>query len=125
MIKSVLLIGLGGGVGSIARYFCQKWIAENIQHPFPWGTFTVNILGCFLIGGIYGVTEKSTMLSPQTRLLLITGLCGGFTTFSTFAFENMSLLRSGDIMYVLLYIAASVILGIAAVFAGMGLIKIL
>ena len=125
MIKSILLIGLGGGVGSIARYLCQKWFAENIQHPFPWGTFVVNILGCFLIGLIYAIAEKTTILSPQTRLLLITGLCGGFTTFSTFAFENMSLLRSGDITYVLLYIVASILLGIEAVFAGIGLIKLL
>lgn len=125
MIKSILLIGLGGGVGSIARYLCQKWFAENIQHPFPWGTFVVNILGCFLIGLIYAIAEKTTILSPQTRLLLITGLCGGFTTFSTFAFENMSLLRSGDITYVLLYIVASILLGIGAVFAGIGLIKLL
>lgn len=125
MIKSILLIGLGGGIGSIARYLCQKWFAENIQHPFPWGTFVVNILGCFLIGIFYALTEKTALLSPQTRLFLITGLCGGFTTFSTFAFENMSLLRSGDITYTLLYVAASVLLGIGAVFAGIGLIKIL
>ncbi|HYM92750.1 MAG TPA: fluoride efflux transporter CrcB [Chitinophagaceae bacterium] len=125
MIKNILLIGLGGGVGSIARYLCQKWFAENIQHPFPWGTFVVNILGCFLIGLIYAMAEKTTLLSPQTRLLLITGLCGGFTTFSTFAFENMNMLRSGDSLYVLLYIVASVVLGIAAVFAAIGLIKIL
>ena len=125
MIKSVLLIGLGGGIGSIARYLCQKWIAENIQHPFPWGTFVVNILGCFLIGLIYAIAERTTLLSPQTRLFLITGLCGGFTTFSTFAFENMNLLRSGDIIYALLYIVASILLGIGAVFAGIGLIKLL
>lgn len=125
MIKSVLLIGLGGGIGSIARYFCQKWFANTIQHPFPWGTFVVNILGCFLIGVFYALAEKTTLLSPQTRLFLITGLCGGFTTFSTFAFENTSLMRSGDITYTLLYIVASVLLGIGAVFAGIGLIKIL
>lgn len=125
MIKSILLIGLGGGIGSIARYFCQKWFADNIQHPFPWGTFVVNILGCFLIGVFYALSEKSTLLSPQTRLFLITGLCGGFTTFSTFAFENTNLLRSGDMVYTLLYVGASVILGIGAVFAGIGLIKLL
>jgi CrcB protein len=125
MIKSILLIALGSSIGSIARYFCQKWFADTIQHSFPWGTFVVNILGCFLIGLIYGTAERTTLLSPQTRLFLITGLCGGFTTFSTFAFENMNLLRSGDITYALLYIAASILLGIGAVFAGIGLIKLL
>lgn len=125
MIKSVLLIGLGGGMGSIARYFFQKWFAENIQHPFPWGTFVVNILGCFLIGVFFAIAEKTTLLSAQTRLFLITGLCGGFTTFSTFAFENTNLMRSGDMVYTLLYIVSSVVLGIGAVFAGIVLIKLL
>ena len=118
MIKNILLVGLGGGLGSMARYLCQKWFAENIQHPFPWGTFVVNLLGCFLIGIIYAAGEKTTLLSPQTRLLLITGLCGGFTTFSAFAFENMSLLRNGDTSYFFLYTIGSVSLGIMCVFAG-------
>ena len=125
MIKNILLVGLGGGVGSIARYACQKWFAENVQHPFPWGTFVVNILGCFLIGLIYAIAEKTTLFTPQIRLLLITGICGGFTTFSAFAFENMGLMRSGDILYLLLYSIGSVVLGIAAVFAAIALIKLL
>lgn len=124
MIKNLLLVGLGGGLGSIARYLCQKWFAENYQHPFPWGTFLVNIAGCFLIGAIYAAGEKATVMTPQTRLLLATGLCGGFTTFSTFAFENMGLLRSGDLSYFLLYIGGSVVLGILFVFAGAAVIKL-
>lgn len=123
MIKNILLVGLGGGVGSIARYLCQKWFAENVQHPFPWGTFVVNIVGCFLIGLIYAIAEKTTLLSPSTRLLLITGLVGGFTTFSTFALENIELLRSGDTLYFLLYTLASVVIGFVAVFAAIALIK--
>ncbi|HEV8284200.1 MAG TPA: fluoride efflux transporter CrcB [Chitinophagaceae bacterium] len=125
MIKNLLLVAFGGGVGSIARYLCQKWLGENYPHPFPWGTFAVNLIGCFLIGVIYAASEKTTALSPQTRLLLITGFCGGFTTFSTFAFENMNLLRSGDTIYFLIYTIASVVLGIACVFAGVALMKLL
>lgn len=125
MIKNFLLIGFGGGLGSIARYLCQKWFGESYAHPFPWGTFVVNIVGCFLIGIIYAAAEKTIFFTPQIRLLLITGLCGGFTTFSAFAFENMSLLRSGDVFYFLLYSIGSVALGIAAVFAGITLIKLL
>ena len=125
MIRNILLVGLGGSIGSIARYLCQKWFSENYPHPFPWGTFIVNITGCFLIGVIYAAAEKSTVLSPQTRLLLITGICGGFTTFSTFAFENMNLLRSGDIVYFFIYTVASVVLGIAGVFGGMAIMKLL
>ncbi len=125
MIKQLLLVGIGGGAGSIARYLCQRWFANNFFSSFPWGTFTVNITGCFLIGVIYAIAEKTTFLSPETRLFLITGLCGGFTTFSTFAFENMSLIKSGDLLYVLLYSLGSILLGIAAVFAGITIIKIL
>jgi CrcB protein len=82
-------------------------------------------VGCLLIGIIYAASEKTTILSPQTRLLLITGLCGGFTTFSTFAFENMNLLRSGDTIYFLVYTITSVVLGIAAVFGGIAIMKLL
>lgn len=125
MIKNLLLVGLGGGIGSIARYLCQKWFNENYPHPFPWGTFLVNLSGCFLIGVFYAASEKSAVLSPQTRLLLITGFCGGFTTFSTFAFENMNLLRTGDMLYFSIYTVASVALGIAGVFAGIAITKLL
>ncbi|MDP4263799.1 MAG: fluoride efflux transporter CrcB [Bacteroidota bacterium] len=125
MIRNILLAGLGGGIGSVARYLCQKWFNETYPHPFPWGTFVVNLLGCFLIGIIYGASEKSTVLSPQTRLFLATGFCGGFTTFSTFAFENMNLLRTGDTTYLLLYTMGSVLLGILGVFAGTAIMKFL
>jgi CrcB protein len=125
MIKNILLVGLGGGIGSMARYLCQRWFADNAVSSFPWATFTVNLAGCFLIGLVYALAEKTTFLSPQTRLLLITGLCGGFTTFSAFAFENMTLLRSGDTIYFLLYSVGSVVLGIAAVLAGIAMIKLL
>jgi CrcB protein len=124
MIKNILLVGLGGGIGSIARYCCQKWFAENISSPFPWGTLAVNLIGCFLIGIIFAAAERSDLLTPATRLFLIAGICGGFTTFSAFAFENMQLFRSGDILYLLLYSAGSLVLGVAAVFAGIAVIKL-
>lgn len=125
MIKNILLVGLGGGVGSIGRYLLQKWIYSLYPHPFPWGTFLVNVSGCFLIGLLYAIAEKSSLLNLELRLLLTVGLCGGFTTFSTFAFENVILLRSGDFTFFILYILASVVFGIAAVFGGIALIKLL
>ncbi len=125
MIKNILLVGLGGGIGSAVRYLCQKWFTVNFPYPFPWGTFIVNLIGCFLIGVIYAASEKSTALSPQTRLFLATGFCGGFTTFSTFAFENMGLLRSGDTTYFFLYTIGSVVLGIMGVFGGVAIMKVL
>jgi fluoride exporter len=125
MIKSLLIVALGGGIGSMLRYLCQKWLSENYPHPFPWGTFIVNLVGCFLIGVIYAVSEKTSALTPQTRLFLATGFCGGFTTFSAFAFENMNLLRTGDVSYFLIYSMGSVLLGIAGVFGGVAVIKLL
>lgn len=125
MGTNILIVGMGGGVGSILRYLCQKWINEAYQHNFPLATFLVNIFGCLLIGVFYALGEKGNILSPQTRLLLVTGFCGGFTTFSTFAFENMNLLRTGDSFYFLLYAVGSVVLGIAAVYLGSFIIKLL
>src|SRR5690242_13539864 len=113
MLKNILLVGLGGSAGSVARYLCQKWINELYQHSFPLATFLVNITGCFLIGIIYAGAEKTTVMTPAVRLLLATGFCGGFTTFSTFAFENMNLLRTGDISYLLWYALGSLIIGTA------------
>lgn len=124
-MKNLLLVGLGGGIGSMLRYLCHKWFSENYPRPFPWGTFIVNLVGCFLIGVIYAASEKSTALTPQTRLFLMAGFCGGFTTFSTFAFENMNLLRGGDVSYFLIYTISSVMLGILGVFGGVAVTKLL
>jgi fluoride exporter len=124
MIKNILLISIGGGTGSVMRYLCQKWVYQLYPFTFPWGTFLVNIVGCFLIG-IFAFSGKSSFLTADWRLFLTTGLCGGFTTFSAFAFENMNLLKNGSIAYSLLYTLGSVVLGILAVFAGAALIKFL
>ena len=125
MLKNILLVGFGGGVGSIARYLCQKYLYAWHPHPFPIGTFVVNILGCFLIGLFYGLAEKGNILSPEWRLLLMTGLCGGYTTFSSFALENITLMKNGDLLYSGLYIAGSVVLGILATYIGFVLLKLI
>jgi CrcB protein len=125
MIKNILLVGFGGAVGSIGRYLVQKYVNEWHPHPFPFATLLVNLSGCFLIGLCYGFMEKGDVLTPEWRLLLTTGLCGGFTTFSSFAYENVTLLKTGDFGYLGLYIAASVILGIAAVFGGIFIFRII
>lgn len=125
MIKNLIMVAIGGSAGSVLRYLCQRWVYQFYPHAFPWGTFLVNISGCFLIGIFYSVSEKSNILTPEWRLLLTTGFCGGFTTFSAFAFENLTLFRAGDISYFILYILASIILGIAAVLGGITVIKLL
>lgn len=121
--KNILLVGAGGAVGSIARYLCQKYISEGHPHAFPFGTFVVNITGCFIIGLLFGLVEKGQLLNPEWRLLLITGFCGGYTTFSSFAAENIQLLKDGHLAYFSLYTAGSVVLGIIATWAGIALLK--
>jgi len=125
IFKNILMVGLGGGLGSIARFLCQKYIYAWYPHPFPFGTFLVNIFGCFLIGVFYAISEKGNLLTPEWRLFLTTGICGGFTTFSSFAYENVSLLKNGDFLYFGLYTAGSVFLGIIATFGGIALLKLI
>ena len=121
---NLVLVIIGGGIGSLLRYLGQRWVNEFYRHSFPLATFLINITGCLLIGVLHALGEKGNILSSQTRLLLITGFCGGFTTFSTFAFENMNLLRTGDNLYFILYAAGSVVFGTAAVYLGNWFIKL-
>lgn len=122
-MRIIFLIGIGGGMGSIARYLVQKWVEEVYLKSFPLATFLVNVIGCLLIGVIAGLAAKGNYFTPQLRLFLVTGVCGGFTTFSTFAFENAVLVKNGNYVLLGLYVAASVIAGIMAVFLGSMLIK--
>ncbi len=123
--KTLLLIGIGGGIGSIARFLCQRCIYVLYPVNFPWGTLLVNITGCLLIGVFYGLAEKGQLMNADWRLFLTTGLCGGFTTFSSFAYENIGLLRTGNVVGFSLYTGASVALGILATYLGMVLIKLI
>ncbi|MCX7729268.1 MAG: fluoride efflux transporter CrcB [Bacteroidia bacterium] len=123
-MKSILLVGIGGFFGSVARYYISFLITKNHASLFPLGTYAVNIIGCLLIGLIYGFTE-SIPYSSQFRLLLATGFCGGFTTFSAFASENLSLIQKGEYTLAVFYIISSVLLGIMAVLGGILLVKIL
>lgn len=124
-LKLILIIFAGSGIGGVARYGMQLWIFKLYPFTFPIGTFVVNTIGGLLIGIFYALSEKGNLLTPEWRLALTTGFCGGFTTFSTFAYENMNLLRTGDYVYFALYAVGSVILGIAAVYFGIIIIKYL
>jgi CrcB protein len=123
MIKNILLVAMGGGLGSVLRYLCQKWIYDLYPHPFPLGTLIVNVSGCLLIGILAGISERGHLLDSDRRLFMITGICGGFTTFSTFCYENLALLRNGQVAYFSLYTAFSVVLGLLAVFAGAAFVR--
>ncbi len=118
MAKTLLFIFLGGGAGSLLRYGVQLMLHQRITpFLFPWATLSVNILGSFCIGLFYAWTARFN-LSDDTRLLLTTGLCGGFTTFSTFSHEGMTMLRQGFYGTFFLYITLSLLLGVGAAFAG-------
>ena len=123
MIKNILLVGLGGGLGSMARYLCQRWLAANYMHPFPWGTFAVNIIGWFAIGIFWGMTFKSFDSNESWKLFLMTGLCGGFTTFSAFTLEGIGLLKEEKLALFFTYFAASVFLGLLATYAGIKIMR--
>jgi len=125
MIKTLLLVGAGGFLGSILRFLTSRFMQENIPSAFPFGTFLVNIAGCFLIGLIYGISEKSSLLTTGWKMFLAVGFCGGFTTFSTFTNENLALLRDGEFFYFFLYTGLSLFLGIAATFLGVLITKLL
>ena len=112
-----LIVALGGGLGACARYLIGL-IPLKEPFSFPVKTLAINLIGCFVIGLIAALAVKNTSLSPKTVLFIKTGLCGGFTTFSTFALETETLIKTGHIGLAILYIALSVILGVGLVFAG-------
>ncbi len=119
MIKNILLIGLGGGLGSIARYLCQKWFMDHHLHAFPWATFMVNIIGCFLIGLFWGIFLKPFAGNESWKLFLMTGICGGFTTFSAFTLEGIGLIKEQKLGLFFVYIGGSVVIGLLATYVGM------
>ena len=122
MIKSIFFVGIGGSVGSVMRYLLGVLGAHYLKGTFPIATFITNFLGCLIIGLLIGYFGKSNEINPQLKLLLITGFCGGFTTFSTFAAENVQLLENGNYWLLLGNVVGSVILGIGGVILGMKMI---
>ena len=119
-MKAILLVALGGALGSVARYQLSGLVLHHtIDWRFPAGTFAVNVIGCLAAGVLAGLAEKHDMLSPDTRLLLFTGLLGGFTTFSAFGLETMHLVKRGDLGVAAANVILSVVAGLLALWIGM------
>lgn len=122
-MQLVLLIGLGGFLGTIARYLTDQLISRQFTPSFPYSTLFVNLFGCFLIGLIYGWFEKQHLATNDWKLILTAGFCGGFTTFSAFSIENIQLLRDGHFGMSILYIFSSILLGLLLTIGGITLVK--
>lgn len=123
-MKQALLVFVGGGFGSVARYLLGKWL-NNLETDIPYGTMLSNVLGSLIIGFVLGYLAKTNTVSETHTLLLATGFCGGFTTFSTFAYENHLFLKNGDYFSFLPYTLGSLIIGFSAVFLGLYLSKLI
>ena len=117
------MVGIGGFVGSVLRYLVSLGFAAWSASPFPYATFTVNVVGCFLIGILFALSERGNVLSPEWRIFLTTGFCGGFTTFSTFSYESLRLAQDGELLYLFANVGLSVVLGLAATYAGILLMR--
>ncbi|MBN1493153.1 MAG: fluoride efflux transporter CrcB [Candidatus Omnitrophica bacterium] len=120
----IFFIGLGGAIGAIARYMVSGWVYAVTGAYFPWGTFVINLTGSLFIGFLWGAFEEASM-SHNMRMFFIVGLLGSFTTFSTFSFENVQLIRDSEFGLMGLNIAISVVGGIAMVFIGMLCVRLL
>ena len=123
IIKVILLVGLGGGMGSILRYLTALLINKYWANAFPLATLIINSIGCFIIGILVSYAAKQPWAGDNFKLFLITGFCGGYTTFSAFAIENLNLMQGNNNLMAFLYIGLSVFMGIAAAWLGMYLTK--
>jgi CrcB protein len=123
-MKTLFLIGIGSSIGGMLRYVVSQQVQKGFLTTFPYGTLSVNILGCFLIGFVFALSDRGG-LSQDWRLFLATGICGGFTTFSAFSNETLALLRDGQFLYAGLYVTLSVVLGLLATFSGYSLLRLL
>ena len=123
-MRLILLVGAGSFIGGVCRYLLSVFVQQRSGSDFPYGTLLVNLAGCFIIGCIYGVAEK-TQLSTETRLLFVTGILGGFTTFSAFSAESFVLIREGHYLTSLSYILISVVAGITLTTLGAWIFKVM
>lgn len=122
---NMLVVALGAAIGANLRYGLSTWAAQRLGTTWPYGTFIINVLGCLVIGALLTLAATRLPLSEPVRLLLVTGLLGGFTTFSSFGYESYALITTGNWLMAGLYVGASVLVGLFAVFLGAGLVRLI
>jgi CrcB protein len=125
MLKSLLIVGTGSFIGGAMRYLLSTYMKNICSQGFPWGTLAVNLLGCFLFGIFFAIFSKNSSTDSTLYLLLTTGICGGFTTFSTFANESVQMLQNGNITGFIGYVATSILFGLALIALGYWMVKAL
>ncbi|MBU1001517.1 MAG: fluoride efflux transporter CrcB [Proteobacteria bacterium] len=124
-MQKLVLIALAGGAGALSRYGLAGLVQRLVGGSFPLGTFAVNMLGCLLFGLVWGIFEDRTAFGPQARVMVLTGFMGAFTTFSTFAFESVALMRAGQWLFAAVNIAGQNLIGLALLFAGLKLARLI
>lgn len=122
-MKQLLFVGLGGAAGSMLRYLTSVVTLKYYSASFPLATLVVNVVGCFLAGLIFGSITQETADAQNLKVLLLTGFCGGFTTFSAFALENVRLMNSGNLSTAIVYTVVSLVAGLLATWLGLSVVR--
>ena len=123
MLRTILIVGTGGFIGSVMRYLVQVFVERGMVSTFPWGTFIANIAGSFIIGIVFALAEKGNLMSAEWRIFLAVGICGGFTTFSSFAYNNLMLLKENAFGQLFWNVGGSLFFSILAVYLGIILVR--
>lgn len=123
MLRTILIVGSGGFIGSVLRYLVQIFVERGMSTTFPWGTFVANMAGSFIIGIVFALAQKGNLLNAEWRMFLAVGFCGGFTTFSSFAYNNLTMLKEQAYGQFIMNVGGSLLLGLLAVYLGMILVR--
>jgi fluoride exporter len=125
MLRTIILVGSGGFIGSVMRYLIQYYMEKSMMSTFPWGTLIANVAGSFIMGVVFALADKGNLLNAEWRIFLTVGICGGFTTFSAFSYNNFSMLNEKLYGSLLLNIGGNLVFGILAVYLGIVFIRLL